>query len=140
LQIWKKCKRCICISYGINKLFVINGCVTLKLFFEHSNVYHLVTTIWQILTRWNIWPFLYIITLNYQVIYIPWNKIQHPMSFRIGIPLLMAIRVIAGCATAFKYYTFVVKTHLTWMDKKLVFFVGTLRTHTFFSNCNGSQM
>jgi hypothetical protein len=52
----------------------------------------------------------------------------------------MAPRVIAGYAIAFKYYTFVVEPHLTWMDKKLAYFEGTPGTHTFFFNCNGFQM
>jgi hypothetical protein len=44
------------------------------------------------------------------------------LSFEIKIPLLMATRILIGYATTFKYYTFVVEIHLTWMDKKLAFF------------------
>jgi hypothetical protein len=36
----------------------------------------------------------------------------------------MVARVIIGCVVAIKYYIYVVKLHLTWMDKKLAFFVG----------------
>jgi hypothetical protein len=52
----------------------------------------------------------------------------------------MATKVIASYATTFKYYTFVIGTHLIWMDKKLAFFMGAPRTHTFFFKCNGSEM
>jgi hypothetical protein len=45
----------------------------------------------------------------------------------------MAVKVIIGCVVTIKYYIYVVKPHLTWMDKKLAFFVGAPRTHTFFS-------
>jgi hypothetical protein len=33
----------------------------------------------------------------------------------------MATRVIIGLVVAIKYYIYVVKPHLTWMDKKLAF-------------------
>jgi hypothetical protein len=41
-------------------------------------------------------------------------------------------RVIAGCAAAIRYYIYAAKPHLTWMDKKLGFFVGAPGTHTSF--------
>jgi hypothetical protein len=49
----------------------------------------------------------------------------------------MATRVIIGYVVAIRYYIYVIKPHLTWMDKKLAFFVGAPRTHTSFFNCNG---
>jgi hypothetical protein len=52
----------------------------------------------------------------------------------------MVIRIIIGCDVAIKYYIYVKKPHLTWMDKKLAFFVGAPGTHTSFFNCNGFQM
>jgi hypothetical protein len=52
----------------------------------------------------------------------------------------MATRVIIGYVVAIEYYIYVVKPHVTWTDKKLAFFVGALRTHTSFFNCNGFQM
>jgi hypothetical protein len=52
----------------------------------------------------------------------------------------MVAKVIIGCVVAIKYYIYVIKLHLTWMDKKLAFFVGAPRTHTSFFNCNGFQM
>jgi len=49
-------------------------------------------------------------------------------------------RVIADCVAAVRYYIYAAKPHLTWMDKKLGFFVGVPGTHTSFFNHNGSQM